>query len=76
MRNRHWRDGWLTAEWTKKEQDITYSFPDRPDGHLLHFAFDGMLPETGKTLLMELEARGYDLETLQFSIRKKTGERP
>ena len=56
----------------------------KPDGHLL-YSFFGCKRErqdwqTGKTvfdqsLLEELEARGYDLTTLKFSIKKKTDQR-
>lgn len=51
----------------------TPSYPTSPpDGHLLHAAFtrplfDGKMP----SFVDELKARGYDIETIRFSIAKK-----
>jgi len=66
--------------------DIIYHRGDgcaRPDGHLLYSVFgckrERFDSERGQTihdpsLLEELEARGYDLTTLKFSIKKKQPE--
>lgn len=44
---------------------------DRRDGRVLSEAFEGKLPMFESTLAKELDARGYDLTTIQFSIRVK-----
>ena len=43
----------------------------RPDSRLLNTAFCTTLP-LDVNLVDELQARGYDITTLRFSIRKKT----
>lgn len=62
----------LRGRWSAKEKDWLFSFPRKPDGHLLSGFFSGYanMPE----LLKELEARGYDLTTLKFEIRLKDEE--
>lgn len=63
----------LRASWSKREKDIVFHYPSKPDGHLLHDFFSyAKLAGAGKSLLEELEARGYDLATLKFSIERKT----
>ena len=57
--------GELFAVWNKKERDILYWSPRKPDGHLAHSHLS--------PLFEELERRGYDLTTLRFSIK---GGRP
>jgi hypothetical protein len=59
----------LTARWSKRERDYLYSYPDSPDGHLLYGFFAGYTQ--GPEFLKELEARGYDMTTLRFSIELK-----
>jgi hypothetical protein len=69
----------LRARWSKKERDFVVEFPNKPDGHLLNRYLFTLTPEPSPlhpgekrlTLLEELEARGYDLSTLKFSIKKK-----
>lgn len=67
------RETHLMLRWSKKERDLLYSYPTSPpDGHLLHAAFtrplfDGKMP----SFVDELKARGYDIETIRFSIAKK-----
>jgi len=60
--------------------DVIYVRGDgcpKPDGHLLHLfacvARAKVLPQDPepKSFLEELHARGYDLTTLKFSIRKR-----
>jgi hypothetical protein len=53
-----------------------YSYPgSKADGHFLHYVFD--VPRRREDdkyddpVLKQLEARGYDLTTLRFSICKK-----
>ena len=65
----------LSARWDKFLGDIRYFFPAKCDGHLLH----GMLSMKRYTqhhvfdpsFIEELEARGYDITTLRFSVEKK-----
>lgn len=65
----------LWMSWSKKEKDMMYRYPTSSrDGHLLHsfFSVDQVINgERHKSLVKELESRGYDLTTLRFSIRKK-----
>jgi hypothetical protein len=67
-------DNTLAARWSKKHNDVVFEYPQRPDGRLLMYFFSvaklGLDPEA-KTLLDELAARGYDLKTLRFSIKRK-----
>jgi len=68
------KDTTLYAYWSKKEKDAMYCWPDNSaDGHLLHWYFDPSRgsPNEKPSLYKELEARGYDLSTLRFSIKKK-----
>lgn len=68
----------LRARWSKKERDFVVEFPNGPDGHMLNHYLFTLKPEPSqlrplektKTLPEELEARGYDLSTLKFSIKK------
>lgn len=69
------RPGELKARWSARERDVVMEWgaagADKSDGSWLnswlsyHKGFDG-------TMLKELEARGYDLTTLRFSIRRKS----
>lgn len=45
----------------------------RRDGALLLHYFNPSLGKDARSLLAELEARGYDLSTLVFSVMKKPG---
>lgn len=77
------RMGWGAAERGDKE-DVCYACggagADKSDAHLLHTALgcERFSPSFGhpgfaveKSLLKELEERGYDLSTLRLSIRRK-----
>lgn len=75
----------LRARWSKKEGDVIYEYPSKPDGHLLHnyIGCERMTVDTSymgpgyswmPSLLNELEKRGYDITTLKFSIKKKKVE--
>jgi hypothetical protein len=70
----------LTACWSKRENDILYSFPSKPDGHLLNsvisaprqrYDYTTDRVEYEPSLREELAARGYDITTLRFSIERK-----
>jgi hypothetical protein len=65
----------LSARWDKRENDILISYPRSCDGHLLYSAlchgFDG-----GVALVDELQARGYDITTLRFSVVRPARREP
>jgi hypothetical protein len=72
LRGKHWDEGWLTCYWDKKKNDIVYGSPCRPDGRLVHGVFTYLESSSdGKPFLDELEDRGYDIKTLQFSVKRK-----
>ncbi len=62
--------------WSKRESDLMFHFDkQKADSHLMHAMLcaprrnvDG---ESDPSIVDELEARGYDLTTLRFSIRRK-----
>jgi hypothetical protein len=66
----------LRIYWSKRESALVYD-GSNPTGGLLATMLEGVPYELDhKTLAKELEARGYDLSTLRFSIRllaRKTG---
>lgn len=74
------RVGELVARWGKVEGeiDLCYDGPTRPDMHLLHNALTGKRGrptisggfEWDDSFVEELKARGYDITTLRFSVRK------
>lgn len=45
---------------------------ERSDGRVLSVAIEGLPVFEGKNLRQELEARGYDITTLRFSVRKQS----
>jgi len=75
----------LKVRWSRREKDLVYCHDgtvDMPDGKtltasksdagLLHYVFDVLIAgDQGRSIVDELHARGYDLETLRFTIRKK-----
>lgn len=81
------KDGELRVCWGKlphESPDLIFSWQGnhamRADSKLLHIAFCGKQPDPFvqplfskmlPSLVQELEARGYDIETLKFSIMKK-----
>jgi hypothetical protein len=74
-------DNELWVNWSKREHDIQAHYPRSCDGNLLlnffcterlHYSIKQIgAVETGKSLIKELEERGYDITTLKFSIKKK-----
>jgi hypothetical protein len=73
-----WREGWLTAYYGTHEgsTDLHFAAPRRSDSRVLYDAFctkgydaDGNV--TRPSLVEELEARGYDVTTLEFRIKRK-----
>lgn len=71
----------LKVVWSKRERDLLISYPSKPDGHLVHNVLNckrchpdmkGLFGVTWEpSFIDELEARGYDLTTLKFSIKRK-----
>lgn len=78
-KNLPWAEGWLTAWWGRDKHEgesLRFGFPRKPDGHWLYDAFcskgyDENGSVTRPSLVEELEARGYDITTLEFRIRRK-----
>lgn len=75
------KDGELLVKYGKEygDEDLFYCYPEnecgmKRDSRLLSIAFERtvIFPEGGRTLRQELEARGYDITTLKFSVMKKT----
>lgn len=73
-------DGMLKMYWGRlPEGDPDFIFNwgpgcDNTDGHLLHMHFcypRNYRDPTAKSLVDDLRARGYDIETIKFSIRNK-----
>jgi hypothetical protein len=61
--------------------DFVHWFPRSCDGHLLHLTFaTGRWDSLNKcyfpSFLADLEKRGYDLKTLEFTIRLKEEAKP
>jgi hypothetical protein len=69
------RPGEIKTGWNARERDIGFAWgadgAAKADANLLYGAlcFKRVLGE--RTLIQELEARGYDLTTMRFSIRRK-----
>lgn len=67
----------LVARWDKREEDVVFIWPTRKtDGHLLHhvLASKRYAPDSNtweRSLLEELERRGYDITTFRFEIALK-----
>lgn len=67
----------LLARWTKRGvdgapgNDFRFDFPNRPDGHFLHWLISHAKLDGGKTLREELDSRGYDITTLRIQVDLK-----
>lgn len=66
----------LLVRWSRKENDFLINYPDKPDGHFIY----GLIAQgsvryevlsSGKTLMEELEERGYDIKTLRIQVDRK-----
>jgi len=55
--------------WSRKENDWMITYPRSCDGHFIHS--DLLRSETFKNLVEELQTRGYDIETIRFSVKRK-----
>lgn len=58
----------LSVRWSKRERALLYDGA-KPTGGMLASFFERIESYDKKTLAAELEARGYDLTTLRFSLR-------
>jgi hypothetical protein len=82
MANKPGKPGVLSARWSKKAEygynhgrrgDIEYNWGDgcsRADGALLHDTFSHAKNCLDSTFVDEITARGYDITTLRFTIKK------
>lgn len=69
---------WLTAYYGERKgegRDLYFNSPRRCDSHMLYGAFcvkgyDEHGKATRPSLVEELEARGYDVKTLEFRVRR------
>lgn len=82
IRGKSWNDGWLTAYWGRESRgqnkELIFGCPSKSEGHLLNWVFSHakMAGYDNKNFLQTLESYGYDLTTLQFSIKRKPQNRP
>ncbi|UWR74105.1 hypothetical protein [Phaeobacter inhibens] len=75
----HAKTGQLRAGWGRPERgaepDLCYAWggggASKSDSRLICNALEQAGTSSGKTLREELEARGYDIATLKFSIEQK-----
>lgn len=68
---------WLLAWWDRRGRDVNYGGPNGPDRRLLDLALARPHESLGgRTVLQELEARGYDITTLRFEIQRKAEALP
>ena len=72
------RVGTLDVRWGRPDQFSTHSLyytygnrDGKSDSRVVMEALEGSSTRNGLSLASELEARGYDLTTLRFSIQKK-----
>jgi hypothetical protein len=73
------KPGELRAKWGRPSPgdpaSVCYvwggSGAEKPDARILSNALEDAPVFSGRSLAQELEARGYDLSTLQFSVKKK-----
>lgn len=61
----------LLIRWSKRERALLYD-GCKSTGGLLAWLVESQRNLDNRNLAQELDARGYDLTTLRFSIRKKT----
>ena len=79
LRNPVAKLGELKAAWGRVERgdtpSLVYAYgaggAGKPDARILSTALEELIVFNGKSLIEELEVRGYDLTTLKFSIQQK-----
>lgn len=57
----------LRVTWSKRERDVMYHYPSRPDGAYAHYVLGHPLQE----FLDEMERRGYDRSTFVLTIKRR-----
>ncbi len=62
-------DNHLSMRYSQKEKDLQYWGPCGPDRCLMHSMVQGTMDF--HEFLAELTTRGYDLSTLEFTVRRK-----
>lgn len=71
------KPGELKAYWNSRESDVDFAWggegATKPDGGMLCHALCEQKGLYDRTLVQELEHRGFDISTLRFSIRRKPG---
>lgn len=71
----NFKAGTLAVRWRPNHNGdgpgLVFHYARPADGHLMHQFFACSHEPGGLPLKDELEARGYDITTLQFTIRKK-----
>lgn len=68
----------LRARWNKRDNDLWFYYPSKPDGHLLHSTLSAKHIRVGSayphewddSFVEELKQRGYDITTLKFSVQR------
>ena len=58
----------LRMRWNKREKDWMTDYPNKSDGFLIQY--DLIQTDTFQHLIAELQERGYDITTLQFSVKR------
>lgn len=67
-------DQHLSLRYSQQERDLQIWSPCQPDGHLFSSLLSGCFGFT--QFLAELVDRGYDLSTLEFTVRRKPKDKP
>lgn len=68
------RDNSLSVSWSRSEKDLVfYHDRHREDGHLMYNIFCATRVND-RSFVDELKARGFDIQTLRFSILRKPDE--
>lgn len=63
------RTGRMLLRWSKQFKDFRLDWPkSKADMRYLYWLFFGFRDEHGRTVIEELEARGYDTKTLRIQI--------
>lgn len=65
--------GRLLGRWSKRERDYLFSYPtSKSDGGWLYYVMCVRKDDDGKrTLIEELDARGFDPKTLRIQVDRK-----
>lgn len=58
--------------WSKKENDWMIYYPEKPDGWMMN---DFIKSDVFQNFIGELNKRGYDTDSLRFSVKKEQSER-